>query len=85
MEILFSILAGVFAIIASVLGVKNRVRNSKSGTRSDVRNSREGLDDFISKLEQLEQLESRADDSIKRVNEVSSRIRKREPETNITE
>lgn len=80
MEIFFAIISAVFAIAAGIFGVRNRVKNSKPGTRGNLRDIGQGLDDLISRVEQLEQFEQRADDSIKRVNEIGSRIRKKEPE-----
>ena len=40
MEVFFSIIAGIFAIIASVFGVSNRIRNSRPGAGSGIRNDR---------------------------------------------
>ena len=88
MEIFFSIIAGIFAIAASVFGVRNRIKNSRLGTRSDIRNSRSGLDDVIHDHQRLErdkdrirELDKRDDGNIERCKDISSRIRKREQET----
>ena len=92
MEIFFSIIAGIFAIAASVFGVRNRIRNSKLGDGSDIRNSRERLDNIIHNHQRLEQdkdriqeLDNRDDGNIERCKDISSRIRKREQETTTSE
>ena len=92
MEIFFSIIAGIFAIAASVFGVRNRIKNSRLGTRRDIRNSRTGLDDLVSDNKQLErekerveELDKRDDGNIERCKDISSRIRKREQEADTTE
>ena len=92
MEIFLSIIAGIFAIAASVFGVRNRIRNTKLGYGSDIRNSRERLDNIIHNHQRLEQdkdriqeLDDRDDGNIERCKDISSRIRKREPETTTSE
>ena len=92
MEIFFSIIAGIFAIAASVFGVRNRIRNSKLGDGSNIRNSRERLDNIVHNHQQLErdkdriqELDERDDGNIERCKDISSRLRKREQETDITE
>ena len=92
MEIFFSIIAGIFAIAASVFGAKNRIKNSRLGTRRDIRNSRERLDNIIHNHQRLEQdkdriqeLDNRDDGNIERCKDISSRIRKREQEADSTE
>ena len=92
MEIFFSIIAGIFAIAASVFGVRNRIRNTKLGDGSDIRNSRERLDNIIHNHQRLEQdkdriqeLDNRDDGNIERCKDISSRIRKREQETTTSE
>lgn len=92
MEIFFSIIAGIFAIAASVFGVRNRIRNTKLGDGSDIRNSRERLDNIIHNhqrlerdKERVEELDKRDDDDIERCKDISSRIRKKEQETDTTE
>ena len=92
MEVFFSIIAGIFAIIASVFGVRNRIRNSRPGTGSGIRNSRARLNDLVSDHKRLKrdkdrisELDKRDDDNIRRCSEISSRIRKREQEADISE
>ena len=92
MEIFFSIIAGIFAILASVFGVRNRIRNSKLGDGSNIRKSRERLDNIVHNHQQLErdkdriqELDERDDGNIERCKDISSRLRKREQETDITE
>ena len=92
MEIFFSIIAGVFAILAGVFGVRNRIKNSGIGTRGGIRNSRERLDNIIHNHKRLErdkeriqELDNRDDGDIERCKDISSRIRKREQETDIRE
>ena len=85
MEIFFSIIAGIFAIAASVCGVRNRIKNSRLGTRRDIRNSRERLDDIVSDNKQLErekerveELDARDTDKLRECSRIGERIRKRE-------
>lgn len=85
MEIFFSIIAGVFVVLAGVFGVKNRIKNSRLGTRGDIRNSRKRLDNIIHNYkrterdkERVEELDARDAANIERCNDISSRIRKRE-------
>ena len=92
MEIFFSIIAGIFAIAASVFGVRNRIRNTKLGDGSYIRNSRERLDNIIHNHQRLErdkdriqELDDRDDGNIERCKDISSRIRKREQEADATE
>ena len=92
MEIFFSIIAGIFAIAASVFGAKNRIRNTKLGDGSYIRNSRERLDNIIHNHQRLErdkdklqELDNRDDGNIERCKDISSRIRKREQETTTSE
>ena len=92
MEVFFSIIAGIFAIIAGVCGVNNRIRNSRPGTRSDIRNSRTRLNDLVSDNKRLErdkgrveELDARDADKLKRCSRIGERIRKREPETTTSE
>ena len=90
MEIFFSIIAGIFAIIAGVFGVKNRIHSTRPGTGSDIRNSRARLDNIISDnkrlerdKERVEELDARDADKLKECARISSRIRKREQETDV--
>ena len=92
MEIFFSIIAGIFAIAASVFGVRNRIRNTKLGDGSGIRNSRERLDNIIHNHQRIErdkdklqELDNRDDGNIERCKDISSRIRKREQETTTSE
>ena len=92
MEIFFSVIAGIFAIIASVFGVSNRIRNSRPGTRSDIRNSRARLDDLISDNKRLErdkgsveELDDRDVYNLRECSRIGERIRKREQEAGTTE
>lgn len=92
MEIFFSILCAIFAVISCIFGVRNRISNSRTGAGSDIRNSRERLDNTLSDYQQLErdeervqELERRSADNIAECSRISERIRKREPETNVTE
>ena len=92
MEIFFSIIAGIFAIAASVFGVRNRIKNSRLGTRRDIRNSRERLDNIIHNYkrterdkERVEELDARDTDKLKECSRIGERIRKREQEADTTE
>lgn len=92
MEIFFSIIAGIFAITASVFGVKNRIKNSRLGTRRDIRDERGRHTDIVSDNKQLErdkdriqELDARDDESIERCSRIGERIRKREQEADTTE
>ena len=92
MEIFFSVIAGIFAIIASVFGVSNRIRNSRPGTGSDIRNSRARLDDLISDNKRLErdkgsveELDDRDVYNLRECSRIGERIRKREQEAGTTE
>ena len=92
MEIFFSIIAGIFAIAASVFGVRNRIRNTKLGDGSYIRNSRERLNNIIHNHQRLErdkdklqELDNRDDGNIERCKDISSRIRKREQEATTSE
>ena len=78
MEIFFSIIAGIFAIAASVFGVKNRIKNSRLGTRRDIRDERGRHTDIVSDSKRL-------DDNIAECSRIGERIRKREPETTTSE
>ena len=92
MEIFFSIIAGIFAIAASVFGVRNRIRNTRTRTGSDIRNSRARLDNMISDNKRLERdkgrvekLDARDADKLKECSRIGERIRKREQETTTSE
>lgn len=92
MEVFFSIIAGIFAIISGVFGVKNRIRNSRPGAGSDIRNSRARLDDLVSDNKRLErdkgsveELDDRDVYNLRECARISERIRKREQEAGTTE
>lgn len=92
MEVLFGIFTAIFSIITVVFGVRNRIKNSRLGDGSDIRNSRERLDNIIHNHQRLEQdkdriqeLDDRDDGNIERCKDISSRIRKREQEADTTE
>ena len=85
MEIFFSIIAGIFAILAGVFGTRNRIRNSRLGTRRDIRDERGRLDDLVlydkqleREKERVEELDKRDDENIGRCKDIVGRIRKRE-------
>ena len=90
MEILFSIIAGIFAILASVFGVRNRINGSGLGAGSGIRNSRARLNDLVSDHKRLErdkerisELDKRDDDKLKECSRIGKRIRKREQKADI--
>ena len=92
MEVFFSIIAGIFAIIASVFGVRNRIRNSRPGTGSGIRNSRARLNDLVSDHQRLErdkgsveELDDRDVYNLRECSRIGERIRKREQEAGTTE
>ena len=92
MEIFFSIIAGIFAIAASVFGVRNRIRNTKLGTRSNIRDERGRYTDLVSDhkrlerdKERVEELDARDADKLRECSRIGERIRKREQETDTSE
>jgi len=92
MEILFSILCAIFAVLASVFGVRNRIKNSGIGAGSGIRNSRERLDNIIHNYkrterdkERVEELDARGTDKLRECSRIGERIRKREQEADIRE
>ena len=92
MEIFFSIIAGIFAIAASVFGVKNRIRNTRTRTNGRVCNDRPRYNDLISDNKRLERdkgrvekLDARDADKLKECSRIGERIRKREQETTTSE
>ena len=92
MEILFSIIAGIFAIAASVFGVRNRIRNSRIGTGRGIRNSRERLDDIVSDHKRLkrdkdsmEELDARCTDKLRECSRIGETRRKREQIVDVSE
>ena len=88
MEIFFSIIAGIFAIIAAIFGVKRNIRNTRTRTNGRVFNDGSRYNDLVSDNKRLErdkdrveELDKRDDGNIERCKDISSRIRKREQET----
>ena len=79
-EILCCIGAAILAVLASVFGVRNRIKNSGIGTRSDIRNDRSRYNDLVSDNKRLEKYEARDDEDIRKCNDILKRIRKREQE-----
>ena len=87
MEILFSIIAGIFAIFAAIFGVRRR-----TGAGGSIRNSRERLDNIIHNHKRLErnkdrveELDKRDADKLKECARIGKRIRKREQKADISE
>lgn len=92
MEILFSIIAGIFAILASVFGVRNRINSSRTGAGSGIRNDRGRYNDLVSDHKRLErdkdrisELDKRDVSDLRRCSEIGKRIRKREQKADISE
>ena len=92
MEILFSIIAGIFAIFAAIRGVKNRIRNTKFGAGSGIRNDRSRYNDLVSDYkrlernkERVEELDARGADKLRECSKIGERIRKREQKADISE
>ena len=92
MEIFFSIIAGIFAIAASVFGVRNRINSTKSRTNRGIHNEGSRHNGLVSNCDRLErdkdriqELDDRDDGNIERCKDISSRIRKREQETDVSE
>ena len=92
MEIFFSIIAGIFAIAASVFGIRNRINSTKSRTNRGIHNEGSRHNGLVSNCDRLErdkdklqELDKRDDDDIERCKDTSSRIRKREQETDVSE
>lgn len=92
MEVFFSIIAGIFAILAGVFGVNNRIRNSRPGTGSGIRNDRTRYNDLVSDnkrlerdKERVEELDARGTDKLRECSRIGERIRKREQETGVRE
>ena len=91
MEIFFSILCVIFAVISSVFGVRNRIHSSRPSTNGGICSDGSRYNDLVSNSEKLErdkdrlaELDRRDDDNIAECVKVSERIRKREPETSNT-
>lgn len=88
MEIFFSILCAIFAVIASIFGVRNRVHGSRPNTNRGICSDGSRYNDLVSNSERLErdkdkiqELDRRDADNIGECARISGRIRKREPET----
>ena len=91
MEIFFSIIAGIFAILAGVFGTRNRIKNSRIGTRGGIRDERRRYTDLVSNnkrlerdKERVEELDKRDDENIERCNDIVGRIRKREQKVDVS-
>ena len=92
MEIFFSIIAGIFAIAASIFGVRNRINSTKSRTRRDIRDERGRYTDLVSDnkrlerdKERVEELDARDTDKLRECSRIGERIRKREQEADVSE
>ena len=92
MEILFSILCAIFAVLASVFGVRNRIKNSRIGTGSGIRNDRSRYTDIVSDhqrlerdKERVEELDARGTDKLRECSRIGERIQKREQEADVRE
>ena len=92
MEIFFSIIAGVFAILAGVFGTRNRIKNSRIGANGRVRDDGSRLNDLVSDNKRLKrnkdrisELDERDDDKLKECSRIGKRIRKREQKADISE
>lgn len=92
MEIFFSILCAIFAVITSIFSVRNRVHSSRPNTNRGICSDGSRYNDLVSNSERLErdkdrisELDRRDDDNIAECAKISERIRKREPETGVTE
>ena len=86
-EILFSIGAAIFAIFATIFGVR---RSTRTGAGSGIRNSRERLNNIIHNHKQLrrnkervEELDARDADKLRECSKIGERIRKREQKADI--
>ena len=92
MEILFGIFAAIFSIITVVFGVRNRINGTKSRTRDNIRDEGSRYNGLVSNCDRLErdkerveELDKRDVSNIERCKDISSRLRKREQEADITE
>lgn len=92
MEILCSIIAILFSILAAVFGVKRRVHSSRPDTNRGICSDGSRYNELVSDYQRLErdeeriqELDKRDADNIAECAKISGRIRKREPETNVTE
>ena len=92
MEIFFSIIAGIFAILAGVFGTRNRIKNSRIGSGSRIRNDRSRYNDIVSDnkrlerdKERVEELDARDTDKLKECSIIGEKKKKREQETDVRE
>ena len=92
MEILFSILCAIFAVLASVFGVKNRINGTRIGAGSGIRDDGSRYNDLVSDNKRLErdkdrisELDKRDVSNLRRCSEIGKRIRKREQKADISE
>lgn len=92
MEILFSIIAGIFAVLASVFGVRNRINSSRTGTNGRVCDDGSRYNGLVSDHKRLErdkdriqELDERDVSNLRRCSEIGERIRKREQKADISE
>ena len=92
MEVFFSILCAIFSIITVVFGVRNRINSTKSRTNRGIHNEGSRHNGLVSNCDRLErdkdklqELDKRDDDDIERCKDISSRIRKREQEADVSE
>lgn len=92
MEILCSIIAILFSILAAVFGVKRRVHSSRPNTNGRVCDEGSRYNDLVSNNKRLEREQTRVEElderdaaNIQRCADISSRIQKREQETPDTE
>lgn len=90
MSELFAIFAAIFSIITVVFGVRNRINGTKSRTRRDIRDEGSRYNDLVSDnkrlerdKERVEELDDRDADKLRECARISSRIRKREQETDV--
>ena len=88
MEIFFSVLCAIFAVVSCVFGVRNRVHGSRPNTNRGICSDGSRYNNLVSNSERLErdkdriqELDRRDDDNIAECAKISERIRKREPET----
>ena len=85
MEIFFSILCAIFAVIASIFSVRNRVHGSRPDTNRGICDDGSRYNNLVSNSErlerdkeQLQELDRRDDDSIAECAKISERIRRKE-------
>ena len=91
MEIFFSVIAGIFAILAAIFGVGNRIHGTRTGAGSGIRNDRPRYNDLIHNYkraerdkERVEELDARDADKLRECARIGERIRKREQKADTT-